>query len=198
MSVDVTTAERPVSEAELAEEVEEAVSRREFLNYAWLASLGIFVAQLGGVSYLFAMPRFRAGEFGGIFPLGPVEKLPQTGAAPEKNAKGRFWLVRSDEGIYALYVVCTHLGCLFQWRPTENRFICPCHGSQFSRTGKYLAGPAPRNLDSFVIRVVDEQGNVLVETPPDVSGQGPVPVPVPDEKAQVLVDTGARMFGKHK
>lgn len=196
MSVDISAAERRIAEAEELEA--EGVSRREFLNYAWLASLGIFIAELGGMSYLFAMPRFRAGEFGGVFPLGPLEKLPEVGAAPEKNAKGRFWFVRSEEGVYALYVVCTHLGCLFQWRPTENRFICPCHGSQFSRTGQYLAGPAPRNLDSFVVRVLDAQGNVVAETPPDVSGEGPVPVPVSNPNARIIVDTGQRLFGKHK
>lgn len=193
MSVDATTIGRPAIEAEAGEG--EGVTRREFLNYAWLASLGIFTAQLAGVSYLFAMPRFRAGEFGGIFPLGPASSLPEVGAAPEKNSKGRFWFVRSEEGIYALYIVCTHLGCLFQWRETENRFICPCHGSQFSRTGEYLEGPAPRSLDTFRVRIVDDRRNVLAETP---AGEGPVPTPVPDENAQVIVDTGTRFQGKHK
>ncbi|MBS1252860.1 MAG: Cytochrome b6-f complex iron-sulfur subunit [Anaerolineales bacterium] len=188
MSVEATAAEVEIEEGD-------GVTRREFLNYAWLASLGIFTAQLAGVSYLFAMPRFRAGEFGGVFPLGPAINLPEVGIAPEKNSKGRFWFVRSEEGVYALYIVCTHLGCLFQWQATENRFICPCHGSQFSRTGQYLTGPAPRNLDMFVVRVEDDQGNVLAETPAE---EGPVPTPVPDPDAQVMVDTGARLQGKHK
>ncbi|RME46415.1 MAG: Rieske (2Fe-2S) protein [Chloroflexi bacterium] len=195
MSVEVTAVEQPATEVEVEEG--EGLTRREFLNYAWLASLGIFTAELAGVSYLFAMPRFRAGELGGIFPLGPASKLPDTTAPPEKNSKGRFWLVRSDEGVYALYIVCTHLGCLFQWRPSENRFICPCHGSQFSRTGQYLAGPAPRNLDSFVVRVVDQAGRVLSETPA-ASGEGPAAAPIPDPNAQVIVDTGAKLLGKHK
>lgn len=195
MSVEATAVDQPAAEAEVEEG--DGVSRREFLNYAWLASLGIFTAQLAGATYLFAMPRFRAGEFGGVFPLGPASDLPEVGIAPEKNSKGRFWFVRSDEGVYALYIVCTHLGCLFQWQASENRFICPCHGSQFSRTGEYLAGPAPRNLDSFIVRAVDDQGNVLAETP-QVDGEGPAPTPVPDPNAQMIVDTGARLKGKHK
>lgn len=40
------------------------VTRREFLNYAWLASLGIFPGEVAGVSYLFAISRFKKGEFG--------------------------------------------------------------------------------------------------------------------------------------
>lgn len=192
MSVEATAVDQPSSDAEVEEG--EGVSRREFLNYAWLASIGIFTAQLAGVTYLFAMPRFRAGEFGGVFRLGELTRLPETGAPPDKNSNGRFWFVRSDEGVYALYVVCTHLGCLFQWQPTESRFSCPCHGSQFSRTGEYLAGPAPRNLDSFVVRVVDDQGNVLAET--DTTGVTPAPTPVPSEDTQILVDTGARITGQ--
>lgn len=195
MGVDAVAVDQSAAGVEVEEGDE--VTRREFLNYAWLASLGIFAAELAGATYLFAMPRFRAGEFGGIFPLGPANNLLDVGAPPEKNSKGRFWFVRSDEGIYALYIVCTHLGCLFQWRPSENRFICPCHGSQFSRTGEYLDGPAPRNLDSFVVRIVDDQGNVLEETPP-VGGEGPAPTPVPDPNARVIVDTGAKLQGKHK
>lgn len=193
MSVDAAAVDQPA--AEVAVEEGEGITRREFLNYAWLASLGIFTAELAGVSYLFAMPRFRAGEFGGVFPLGPVSGLPGIGVSPEKNSKGRFWFVRSEAGVQALYVVCTHLGCLFQWRETENRFICPCHGSQFSRTGQYLAGPAPRSLDSFVVRLVDAQGNVLAQTPDQ---PGPAPTPVPDPDARVLVDTGSLIRGKSK
>lgn len=195
MSVDATAVDRPAADVETEEG--DGVSRREFLNYAWLASLGIFVAEMAGASYLFAMPRFRAGEFGGVFPLGQAGQLPPTGEPPDKNPKGRFWFVRSEEGIYALYVVCTHLGCLFQWSSTEGRFACPCHGSQFSRTGEYLAGPAPRNLDSFVIRVVDDSGQVVSETPQNAD-RYPVPTPVPDPNAQVMVDTGSRITGTHK
>lgn len=196
MSVDASAVDQPTLGAEVEEEGE-GVSRREFLNYAWLASLGIFVAELAGASYLFAMPRFRAGEFGGIFPLSQVQNQPEVGAAPDKNPKGRFWFVRSEEGIYALYVVCTHLGCLFQWSSTEGRFDCPCHGSRFSRTGEYLAGPAPRNLDSFVVQMVDQDGNVLEETPQSAD-RYPAPTPVPSPNARIIVDTGNRITGTSK
>ena len=50
-------------------------------------------------------------------------------------------------------MVCTHLGCLYKWEPSNSRFECPCHGSKFSREGHYIEGPAPRSLDQFVIKV---------------------------------------------
>ena len=47
---------------------------------------------------------------------------------------------------YALNAVCTHLGCVVPWNVAENKFMCPCHGSQYDNTGKVIRGPAPRSL----------------------------------------------------
>ena len=48
--------------------------------------------------------------------------------------------------------VCPHLGCRYNWSADAKRFICPCHGSQFSIVGEHLAGPAPRGLDPLPFR----------------------------------------------
>jgi cytochrome b6-f complex iron-sulfur subunit len=114
-------------------------------------------------------------------------------AAPANNAKGKFWLTRTDQGVLALYKVCTHLGCLYAWRDQEGKFICPCHGSQFEPDGTYIRGPAPRSLDRFVVQVVGPDGQVLAETDPETGG----PVPVPDDPNVIVqVDTGRKVTGK--
>jgi cytochrome b6-f complex iron-sulfur subunit len=168
------------------------VNRREFLNLAWLASLGFLTLSLGGVTVLFTYPRFREGEFGGIFTFGPVANLPNQDTAPENFPKVKFWLSNTDEGVLALYKVCPHLGCLYGWNDQEFKFICPCHGSQYQNDGTYIQGPAPRSLDRFVVRIEDEEGNVLAETPPE---GGPVQVP-DNPSAIVRVDTGSRITGE--
>jgi Rieske Fe-S protein len=48
--------------------------------------------------------------------------------------------------------ICPHLGCRFEWKSEDHRFICPCHGSQFGVQGDYQAGPAPRGLDPLPFR----------------------------------------------
>ena len=58
------------------------VSRREFLNYAWGAALGVVVIEAGLASLFFALPRFKAGEFGGIFPVGTGSSMPPPDAPP--------------------------------------------------------------------------------------------------------------------
>ncbi|HEY64630.1 MAG TPA: Rieske 2Fe-2S domain-containing protein [Caldilineae bacterium] len=169
------------------------VSRRELLNYAWLASLGFLLVDLGGMGYLFARPRFRKGEFGGQFELGRARDVfPPPGGDPIRKPKGRFWLCRTEEGlVVALYRVCTHLGCLYGWRSEEHKFICPCHGTQYQLDGTYIRGPAPRSADRFVIRLLDDQGNEVAAT--DEQGN---PLELPDEDLLVVVDTGRLIRGK--
>lgn len=139
------------------------MNRREFLTYAWGGALGLLTLQAGVGMFFFLMPRFKAGEFGGVFFIGPENALPPTSAPPEAYAAGKFWLVNTEDvGPKALYMVCTHLGCLYKWEQANNRFECPCHGSKFTREGLYIEGPAPRSLDTFLVTI--EGGEVAVDT----------------------------------
>ncbi len=168
------------------------VTRREFLNYAFLASLGIFFVTLGGATFLFALPRFGAGEFGSVFNLGVAgDVIPPLTAAPSPNTPARSWVMQTEQGVLALYNVCPHLGCLYGWQEVTNRFECPCHGSKYQKDGTYISGPAPRSLDRFVIRFTDVDGNDLAET--NAKGE-PLPIPSPD--AVMAVDTAKIILGK--
>jgi len=170
------------------------LKRREFLNLAWLASLGFFLVDLGGATYLFALPRFRQGEFGGSFALGRAgDVFPPPGGEPINKPKGKFWLTRTESGVASLYKVCTHLGCLYNWAAEADRFACPCHGSQFQLDGTYIRGPAPRSTDRFVIRLLDDQGGEVAST--DKNGN---PLPLPSEDLQVIVETSQLIRGKPK
>jgi cytochrome b6-f complex iron-sulfur subunit len=167
------------------------INRREFLNFAWLASLGFLTLNVAGVTLLFALPRFKEGEFGGRVPMGKVSELPAPGTPPINYPKVKLWLSNTEEGVSALYKVCTHLGCLYNWRDLENKFVCPCHGSQFEGDGQYIQGPAPRSLDQFVVQIVDpDTQEVLAES----SSTDPLPVP-DNPQAEVWVDTGRRIIG---
>ena len=132
----------------------------------------------------FAYPRIKAGEFGGKFTLTRNVDSYTVNEPPELNAAGKFYIVRVDpnapatengpvqtndgdvglkeQGLLAIYQVCTHLGCLIPFQQAENRFICPCHGSTFQRNSNYVLGPAPRNLDQFPITV--EEGAIIINT----------------------------------
>lgn len=47
---------------------------------------------------------------------------------------------------YGINAVCTHLGCVVPWNTAENKFLCPCHGSQYNDQGRVVRGPAPLSL----------------------------------------------------
>ena len=187
------TASEESSKVDSPEEVEELkVNRQEFLNIAWLASLGFLTIGLSGVTLIFSFPILRPGEFGGIYLPGSVADLPETGSSPENVPKVKLWLSNTEEGLLALYKVCPHLGCIYSWNDQEFKFICPCHGSQYENDGDYISGPAPRSLDRFTIRIEDEEGNLLAETPAE---GGPVPVP-DNPNAVVIINTGERILGE--
>ncbi len=168
------------------------LNRREFLMYAWSASIAFLLAGAGISTFFFILPRFKAGEFGGTFSV-PITQFPAVGAAPVPNDEGKYWLVHTDKGYNVLYKVCTHLGCLYKWEGANNRFECPCHGSKFQLDGTYIEGPAPRDLDRFKITVVDASGNVIAQN--DAKGD---PIQVNDPNAIVRIDTGSRIKGKPK
>lgn len=165
------------------------VSRREFLNYAWGAALGVVLVEAGVATYLFALPRFKEGEFGGIFPLGTGSSMPPVEAPPVRNLDGQFWLSNDVDGVRALYRVCTHLGCIYEWKDQTFRFECPCHGSKFVKDGQFIEGPAPRSLDQFKMQKL-VNGQVVEET---TTGGQALTV---DPAAEYVVDTGVVIKGQ--
>lgn len=57
--------------------------------------------------------------------------------------------------------ICTHLGCRYNWEKDIHEFVCPCHGSVFTLTGKVVAGPAPRPLDTLPHKI--ENGKLYIK-----------------------------------
>lgn len=136
-------------------------SRRDFFSRMGWGSFGFFglVTLFGFVRsafprVLFQPPtRFKAGH-------------PQDFVLGEVNEKfkrsQRTWIVKEQDGFYALFAKCTHLGCTPNWLPAENKFKCPCHGSGFYKDGTNFEGPAPRPLDRFKLEL-SEDGNLVVD-----------------------------------
>jgi cytochrome b6-f complex iron-sulfur subunit len=131
-----------------------------FSKLAWVSVLTAMVgAVVASIRMLF--PRvffdppmtFRAGS--------PADYPP--GSVSERWKKDwRVWIVRTDQGLFALSANCTHLGCTPVWLEAENRFQCPCHGSAYSLDGQNIEGPAPRPLERFGV-TLDRQGRIVVD-----------------------------------
>ncbi len=68
---------------------------------------------------------------------------------------------------YGLNPRCPHLGCTVDWNTEQQRFICPCHGSQFDAVGQVLHGPANQPLP--LVTVIERQNQIrLVNQAPAI------------------------------
>ena len=74
----------------------------------------------------------------------------------------RIWVVRNTEGIFVISAICTHLGCTPDWKASENKFKCPCHGSGYDPEGVNFEGPAPRPMDRAHVEL-DPSGEIVVD-----------------------------------
>ena len=144
-----------------------------------------------------------ATVFGGIellkfmFPAATLEAPPQfktsftvsdlTGSGTLKlnvisDTANRVTVVLDSSGIYAVYLVCTHLGCTPNYvsdvtsgtgvtndspsvakhytneagLTSRNGWACPCHGSRYYIDSTNFYGPAPRPMDWVHIQVTPD------------------------------------------
>ncbi len=75
------------------------------------------------------------------------------------HSKVPVYLKKTTEGDYlALLMLCSHKQC--QVKPSGNFFVCPCHGSEFSPTGKVLKPPAAQDLRSY--KVTEDSDHLYV------------------------------------
>jgi cytochrome b6-f complex iron-sulfur subunit len=147
----------------MSDDKKKKVTRRAFINWvatAW-AAFGAASAVGGIAVFRFMFPNvlteppstFKVG-FPGDFAIGVVDE--------RFKEKFRVWVVRNEEGIYALQSICTHLGCTPNWMEAESKFKCPCHGSGFYMSGINFEGPAPRPLERVKVSLADD-GQLLVD-----------------------------------
>lgn len=118
--------------------------KRAFLKIIWLFPLYLLYRYFN-----IKIPRSDA--------LWIIDKttLPAEGMVLNRNK--HIAIVRHENTIQAYSLKCTHLGCTLN--TDGNKFICPCHGSEFDHKGNVLTGPASRPMDFYGI---EEDGNTII------------------------------------
>jgi cytochrome b6-f complex iron-sulfur subunit len=136
------------------------LTRRYFLETIGGGAIGIVAAGSAVLTGQFLSPNVLR-EPSLKFKAGPTESFPPESVTLNKEQK--VFIVRAKEGyFYAVSSVCTHLGCITNWKSEEGIIACPCHGSKFDRQGNVLEGPAPRPLLRFAM-ALDEQGQLVID-----------------------------------
>jgi len=96
---------------------------------------------------------FKIG-FPGDYALGVDTKYQQ---------QYRIWVDKTSDRLFVVYARCTHLGCTPDWKQSENKFKCPCHGSGYDSEAINFEGPAPRPMDRAHVEL-DAEGQIVVDT----------------------------------
>jgi len=131
-------------------------SRRDFLKFITNAFLS-----LGGLLGLGGLFRFFSYQPDPgpptEFDLGSKDKFPKGAQVVRLDIPAV--IQHMDEGIVAISLVCTHLGCTVEENEDGEGFICPCHGSRYSQSGVVLDGPATKTLPHY--RVEEQEDGRL-------------------------------------
>lgn len=155
----------------------EELSRRKFLarlSFALfgLGSLVLLVPMAGFVIAPLFMRRpevWRVVGKADSFRIGTTTSVEFEDASPLPwagvTARTAAWLRRVDATTFIAFSVnCTHLGCPVRWLPQANLFMCPCHGGVYYQNGSVAAGPPPKPLPQYPVRV--RNGVVEIHTNP--------------------------------
>jgi menaquinol-cytochrome c reductase iron-sulfur subunit len=142
------------------------ISRRQFFQ-----NLNIFLSAIAGlilalpvIGFLISPLLRKVGrdwrDVGNLeqFKIGTTVEVSFQDASPLPwsgiTAKTAAWLRRVDEtNFIAFSINCTHLGCPVRWLPKADLFMCPCHGGVYYFDGQVAAGPPPRPLSRYPVRV---------------------------------------------
>jgi len=109
-----------------------------------------------------AVDKFKRGETVSVSFLDPS---PMAWAGV--TAMTAAWLRRRESGDFVAFAVnCAHLGCPVRWLPKAGLFMCPCHGGVYYADGSVAAGPPPRGLFKYPVRVRDGQVEILASAVP--------------------------------
>ena len=161
------------------EELEKAVGRRGFLTKITFA-IGGFVATVLAFPLVTAMldPVIRklgttwrnVGDLSD-FEVGETKMVTFENASPYKwsgkTAYSAAYIRREENNkLTAFSVNCAHLGCPVRWEADAELFMCPCHGGVYYKDGSRAAGPPPRGLYTYPVRIVNNKVEIETEAIP--------------------------------
>jgi Rieske Fe-S protein len=149
------------------------MTRRDFYRYGTilLGNLVALALAVPGVAYLFD-PLRRTSKRGAFRRLAKLSELkvgePRSYAVIDERQDawvkyppepiGSVWLIRQPEGaevqVIAFTAECPHLGCAVNLAPDGKGFLCPCHTSSFTVTGKPTNSVPPRGMDALDVELI--------------------------------------------
>lgn len=138
-------------------------SRRKFifnLGVIGVLALAILAFVRNMIAYLFPAGKKKSYH---KYLVSKEDEIPVGKAKEITLGKTPVFVVRLQKGYRVFSGICTHLGCIVQWKPEEEHFYCPCHKGVFEKTGQVISGPPPRPLDEYKVEVENKLVYMYVE-----------------------------------
>lgn len=148
-------------------------SRRNWLLYCLNTSVAATVAAIFYPVVRFLWPR-AATVSGAMEMVAPfnVGQLPNAKGNPFNFGGKPCLVVLTDDGakrqtrgealrpddVRAFNAICTHTDCTVQYRADKGDIFCACHDGVYDLNGMNIAGPPPRPLETYKVRLRGEPG----------------------------------------
>ncbi|HEY8224222.1 MAG TPA: Rieske 2Fe-2S domain-containing protein [Pyrinomonadaceae bacterium] len=156
---DVSASAKPTAPAALVESTPDSKVNKMRRWIVW-SSIGSFLLIDFLMFLRFFLPR-SIFEPSSVFRIG-VPSDYALGVDTKWQQQYRIWVTRTSDRLFVIYARCTHLGCTPDWKASENKFKCPCHGSGYDSEGINFEGPAPRPMDRAKVEL-DAEGQIVVD-----------------------------------
>jgi len=119
-----------------------------------------FLKRIGQV-FVFGIVVLIGRLFGGLMVrFLKTERYAELNLNQMKNdfySAGEFFAEQTPQGLRVLSRRCPHLGCTLQKEDSGEKIVCPCHGSTFTLQGKYISGPAHKDMQTLSFRKTGAQ-----------------------------------------
>ena len=129
--------------------------RRKFLD--WLlgtSAAGLFLAVAYPVIRYVVPPASGESAASSVtLDFGPGEVAPNTGRIFKFGSSAGLLVKTSAGELRAFSATCTHLSCIVQYRPDLGEIWCACHNGHFDLNGTNVAGPPPRPLEQYAVKL---------------------------------------------
>jgi len=133
--------------------------RRKFLNWFLGTSAGAFLVSVTYPLSRYLIPPEVAESTAGTVTLSikPNDVKANSGQIFRFGSQPAILIKDANGELKAFSAVCTHLGCIVQYRSDISQIWCACHNGHFDLNGRNVEGPPPKPLEQYVVNVRADQ-----------------------------------------
>jgi cytochrome b6-f complex iron-sulfur subunit len=133
--------------------------RRNFLNWFLSTTAGAFLVSVAYPLSRYLIPPEVEESTAHMVTLAlkPQEIKQNSGQIFRFGSQPAILIKDPNGELKAFTAVCTHLGCIVQYRSDLSQIWCACHNGHFNLNGKNVEGPPPKPLEEYAVNVRGEQ-----------------------------------------